>query len=235
MLDAIQVAKSIFNLELKRHKGDLKQTHHCIKRKLGTNEKSEEFYSLLAANVKFEQMKTNILKKYSFGLEKLGLLIQNTLKIALHLAVYSWDFIKDVYFLVAYTKFFPISRNPFNSFSFQIFLILLSSILVPVFLNIIVILTKKTAKLSRRGKIILGSFPMLSQPVIAYAKGRLQMQKEKRPGDWTQPISRLDEKLHFLDELQARLRTNEGVFESSIQAVVLIIAIALTFRFVNDF
>jgi hypothetical protein len=177
-------------------------------------------------------MKKNILKTYSFGLEKLGLLIQNTLKIAIQLVFYSWDLIKDIYFLVAYTKFFPISRNPFNSFSFQIFLILLLSILVPVLLNIMVILTEKTAKLTHKGKIILGTFSMLSQPIIAYAKGRLQMLKEKRPGYWTKPISSLDENLHYLDKLLARLRTNEGIFESSIQAVVLLIAIAFTLRFV---
>ncbi len=180
-------------------------------------------------------MKKNILKKYSFGLEKLGLLIQNTLKIALHLGVYSWDLIKDVYFLVAYTKFFPISMNPFNSFSFQIFLILLLSILVPVLLNIVVILTEKTAKLTQKGKLILGTFSLVSQPVISYAKGRLQMQKEKKTGDWTKPISKLDENLHYLDKLLARLRTNEGIFESSIQSLVLLIAIALTLRFVELF
>jgi hypothetical protein len=213
----------------------LKLTHQCLKKKLGTNEKSEEFYNLLKANVKFEQMKKNILKKYSFGLEKLGLLIQNTLKIALHLGVYSWDLIKDVYFLVAYTKFFPISMNPFNSFSFQIFLILLLSILVPVLLNIVVILTEKTAKLTQKGKLILGTFSLVSQPVISYAKGRLQMQKEKKTGDWTKPISKLDENLHYLDKLLARLRTNEGIFESSIQSLVLLIAIALTLRFVELF
>jgi hypothetical protein len=235
IVEAIKFATSIFHLELKCHKGDLSQTHQCIKNKLGTNEKSKKFYSLLEASVHFELTKKNILKKYFHGFDTIGLMVKNKLRLALHLALYSWDLIKDVYFLIAYAKFFPISRNPFASFSFQIFFILLLSILIPVLLHTIIILTEKTAKLSYRGKIILGSFPMLSQPVIAYAKDRLLMLKEKKSGDWswTKPVSRLDENLHYLDKLLARLRNNEGIFESSIQAVVLLIAIAFTLRFVE--
>jgi hypothetical protein len=224
-LAASETAKLIFQLELNYHKGDAKLTHECIKNQLGTNEKSEEFYAALQANAFLEMLKDKFNRKYILGHKTFFTLFKNILKIVIHLCIYSWDFIKDVYFLIAYTKFFPVSRNPVNSFGFQIFLVLLMSILIPNALNLIVILT---AKLSLKGKVILGSFSMLSQPIIAYTNNRLQIQKEKETRKNT--LEEMAESISKLDKLQSRLRTNESIFESSIQTIVLLIAIALNFR-----
>ncbi len=224
-LAASETAKLLFQLELNYHKGDAKQTHECIKNQLGTNEKSEEFYAALKANAFLEMLKDKINRKWSFANRTYLSLFKNILKVIIHLCVYSWDFIKDVYFLMAYTKFFPVSRNPFSSFGFQIFLVLLMSIIIPNVLNLIVILT---AKLSLKGKVILGSFSMLSQPIIAYSQNRLQIQRERETNKTT--LEEMAERISKLDKLQSRLRTHESIFESSIQAIVLLIAIALNFR-----
>jgi hypothetical protein len=224
-MTATETAKLLFQLELSYHKGVAKQTHECIKNQLGTNENSEEFYAALQANEFLEMLKDKINRKWSFANRTYVSLFKNILKIVAHLILYSWDFIKDVYFIIAYTKFFPVSRNPFISFGFQIFLVLLMSILIPYALNLIVILT---AKLSRKGKLILGSFSMLSQPIIAYSHNRLQIQREREAN---KNISEeMAKSISKLDKLQSRLRTNENIFESSIQAIVLLIAIALNFR-----
>jgi hypothetical protein len=225
ILPATETAKLLFQLELNYHKGDSRQTHECIKNQLGTNEKSEEFYASLKANAFLEMLKDKINRKYILGNKTFFTLFKHILKIVVHLCVYSWDFIKDVYFLIAYTKFFPVSRNPFNSFGFQIFLVLLMSILTPNALNLIVILT---AKLSWKGKVILGSCSMLSQPIIAYTHNRLQIQRERETNKNT--VEEMAERISKLAQLQSRLRTNESIFESSIQAIVLLIAIALNFR-----
>jgi hypothetical protein len=224
-LTATDTAKLLFQLELNYHKGDAKLTHECIKNQLGTNEKSEEFYAALKANAFLEMLKDKINGKYILGHKTFFTLFKNILKIVIHLCVYSWDFIKDIYFLIAYTKFFPVSRNPFSSFGFQIFLVLLMSIIIPNALNLIVILT---AKLSLKGKVILGSFFMLSQPIIAYSQNRLQIQRERETNK--NILEEMTESISKLDKLQSRLRTNESIFESSIQAIVLVIAIALNFR-----
>jgi hypothetical protein len=222
-LAASETAKLLFQIELNYHKGDAKLTHECIKNQLGTNEKSAEFYAALKANV--FTLKDKINRKYIWGHKTIFSLLKNILKIVIHLCAYSWDFVKDVYFLIAYTKFFPVSRNPFNSFGFQIFLVLIMSIVVPYFLNLIVILS---AKLSLKGKVILGSFSMLSQPIIAYCQNRLQIQRERETNKNT--LEEMTESISKLDKLQSQLRTNESIFESSIQAIVLLIAIALNFR-----
>jgi hypothetical protein len=225
-LSASQTAKLLFQLELNYHKGDAKQTHECIKNQLGTSEKATQFYNALKTKKSFlVLLKDKINRKWSLVNRTYVSLLKNILKIAIHLCVYSWDFIKDVYFLIAYTKFFPVSRNPFNSFGFQIFLVLLMSILIPNVLNLIVILT---AKLSLKGKVILGSFSMLSQPIIAYTNNRLQIQREREKNKYT--LEEMAESISKLDKLQSRLRINESIFESSIQAIVLLIATALNFR-----
>jgi hypothetical protein len=193
---------------------------------VGTNEKSEEFYAALKTKKSFlKLLKHKINRKWSFVNRTNVSLFKNILKIVIHLFVYSWDFIKDVYFLIAYTKFFPVSRNPVNSFGFQIFLVLLMSIIIPNVLNLIIILT---AKLSLKGKVILGSLSMLSQPIIAYCQNRLQIQRERETNKNT--LEEMAKSISKLDKLQSRLRTNESIFESSIQAIVLLIAIALNFR-----
>jgi hypothetical protein len=220
-----ETAKLLFELELNYHKGDAKQTHECIKNQLGTNEKSAEFYAALEPSTLIELLQDYINRKGSFANKAVFSLFKNILKIVVHLILYSWDFIKDVYFLITYTKFFPVSRNPFSSFGFQIFLVLLMSILIPYALNLIVILT---AKLSLKGKVILGSFSMLSQPIIAYSQNRLQIERERETNK--NITEEMTESICKLDKLQSRLRTNESIFESSIQAVVLLIAIALNFR-----
>jgi hypothetical protein len=224
-LTVSETAKLLFQLELNYHKGDAKLTHECIKNQLGTNEKAAEFYAALQANAFLEMLKDKINGKFILGHKTIFSLFKNILKIATHLILYSWDFIKDVYFLIAYTQFFPVSRNPFSSFGFQIFLVLIMSIVVPYFLNLIVILT---AKLSLKGKVILGSLSMLSQPIIAYSQNRLQIQRERETNKTT--LEEMAERISILDQLQSRLRTNESIFESSIQALVLLIAIALNFR-----
>ena len=225
-LAASETAKLLFQLELNYHKGDARQTHECIKNQLGTNEKAAEFYAALKTKKSFlKLLKDKINRKLSFANRAYVSLFKNILKIVIHLFVYSWDFIKDVYFLIAYTKFFPVSRNPFSTFGFQIFLVLLMSIIIPYALNLIVILT---AKLSLKGKLILGSFSMLSQPIIAYTNNRLQIQREKETNKHT--LEGMAESISKLDKLQSGLRTNESIFESSIQAIVLLIAIALNFR-----
>jgi hypothetical protein len=224
-LAATETAKLLFQLELNYHKGDAKLTHECIKNQLGTNEKSEEFYALVEPSTLIELLQNYINRKWSFANKTFFSLIKNILKIVIHLILYSWDFIKDVYFLIAYTKVFPVSRNPFNSFGFQIFLVLLMSIIIPNALNLIVILT---TKLSLKVKLILGSLSMLSQPIIAYSQNRLQIQRERETNKNT--LEEMAESISKLDKLQSRLRTNESIFESSIQAIVLLIAIALNFR-----
>jgi len=163
--------------------------------------------------------------------------------IFLQIIVYSWDLIKDIYFLVVYAQFFPISRNSFTSFGFQTFLILLLSILIPNLINIIVLLTEKTSSMNMNEKIFLTLFVFVSQSMIGYAINRIHLMKEKlhrlysnHNFDDLKTIAadqwkKLEDDISKLLIIQSRLRLTEGTFESSIQATVLILVIAIDFRY----
>jgi len=248
--EATETAKMIFKLELQRHKGDEKETHQCLKHHLGTNENTQAFYSLLSTSQYFEWLKKKIMHQKLFERiltfyksSEFALNCQNILRIILQLILYSWDLIKDVYFLIVYTQFFPVSRNDFNTFGFQIFFLLLLSILVPIVLNLFVLLLESPAHLTLKGKLILVSFSYVSQPAIGYAINRIQLTKGKilkRYRKWSlhehsenlvETISKLEQQSQQLAKLQSKLRLNEGIFESSIQAIILLIVITIHFRY----
>ena len=248
--EAMKAARIIFNLELHFHKGNKKETHQCLKQHLGTNENTQAFYSLLSTKEYFGWLKKKIMQITFF--ERLLAFYQNSdfvlkcknmVKIILHLILYSWDLIKDIYFLIVYAGFFPVSRNDFNTFGFQIFFILMLSILVPIVLNLFVLLLESPAHLTLKGKLILVSFSVVSQSAIGYVIGRVRISKEKilkHYGKWSlhehseklvETISRLEHQSQRLAKLQSKLRSNEGIFESSIQALILLTAIAIHFRY----
>jgi len=248
--EAMETAKIIFELELQFHEGHEKETHQCLKQHIGTNENMQAFYSLITSSENFGRLKKKILhhgfvetilafyKSSNFALN-----CQNILKIILQLILYSWDLIKDVYFLIVYAQFFPVSRNDFDTFGFQIFFILLLSILVPIALNLFVLLLESPAHLTLKGKIFLVSFSFVSQPAIGYVINRIKFAKEKilkryrklslheHSENLVETISKLEQQSQRLAKLKSKLRLNEGIFESSIQALILLLVIAIHFRY----
>ncbi len=110
-------------------------------------------------------------------------------------------------------------------------MILLMSICIPVLLNLIVILIESPKKVKTKGKIILASISFLSQSVVGYVKTRLQIVNEKKNSNFKElGEGTLEEEIRDLEKLQAKLKINEGIFESSVQAAVLLIAITFHFR-----
>ncbi len=244
------MAKVLFKLELNFHKGKKEEIHRCLKQQLGTNENTQAFYSLLSSKTIFGWLKKKIMqikifrRIYLWWKRSLFVLQCHSLvKIIIHLLVYSWDLIKDVYFLIFYTNFFPISRNDFHSFGFQVFFILMLSILIPNVLNVFVLLAESPRHLTMKGKIILLCFSMVSQSTIGYAISRLHLTKEKlrkiygklplhqHSENLIQNILKLEEQSQRLVKLQSKLRTNEGIYESSVQAIILLIVLAIHYRF----
>jgi len=246
---SVEIAKLFYKLELNFHRGNHVDTNACLKQQLGTNENTCNFFHLLKVNrckngiaVKIFNIK---IIKYMFGIVKnsnLFFLIKTSFKIIAQLILYSWDLIKDVYFLIIYAQFFPILRNPFESFGFQMFFILLLSILIPNVLNIATIIVGNSEHLPSKGKLILVLFPFVSQSAIGYAINKMQMVIEKLRRQYSNlKIEKncnilidyhitLQHEAYKLSKLLLKLRTNEGIFESSVQAIILIFAIAINLR-----
>ncbi len=116
------------------------------------------------------------------------------------------------------------------------------SILVPIALNLCVILLENPVHLSLKGKLILVSFSGVSQSALGYVISRIRITKEnflKHYGKWSlhehseklvEAISRLEHQSQWLAKLQSKLRSNEVIIESSVQALILLTAIAIHFR-----
>ena len=244
---SVKIADAFFELELNFHRGNHLETHQCLKHHLGTNEHTGMFYQLLSENGDGIMQKMFKLTPLSYICDwvktsNFALLLITSVKISAQIIAFSWDLLKDVYFLIIYNQFFPISRNSFESFGFQTFFILLLSIIIPNVLNIITLMVESSDSLPAKGKLLLVLFVFVSPSVIGYAIHKIQTVKAKlkraissfkfdeNPEILTDWLSRLQQKINQLGSLVIHLRTNEAIFESSIQAIVLLIAIGINFR-----
>ena len=246
VLQASEAAKVLSNYELYFHKGSVVNTHLCLKKQLGTGKNASTFYKLLSARKSKGLLLKFVLKlKLVRRLHEAGvfLFVKFCFSVLVHLILYTWDLVKDIYFLVVYSQFFPVERNDFDSFGFQMFFILLLSILVPNLLNGIVLLADNQTGLSGKERSLLLAFVFVSQSVISYSTTKIGYLKDKLAKGWQssspavdgstrlcQPLTQLEQRANRLARLQAKLRTIEAVFESSVQALVLLITIAIHFR-----
>ena len=82
-------------------------------------------------------------------------------------------------------------------------------------------------------------FVYVSQSSISYVINKIQFVRGKLEQKLsssitlemqTETITRLEEQEIYLRKLHAMLKTTEGVFESSIQVIVLVLTVALHFR-----
>ena len=244
---SVKIADAFFELELNFHRGNHLETHQCLKQHLGTNESTGMFYQLLSDNGNGSLQKIFKFTPLSYIRDWVktsnhALHLITGVKITAQLIAFSWDLLKDVYFLIIYNQFFPISRSPFESFGFQTFFILLLSIIIPNVLNIFTLIVESSHTLPVKGKLLLVLLVFVSPSVIGYAIIKIQMAKEKLTRTisnfkidenseiLTERLSRLQQKINQLGSLVIRLRTSEAIFESSIQAIILLIAISINFR-----
>ena len=186
VMKSIDIAETFYHHELNFHRGNHLETHKCLKQNLGTNENTNSFYQLLSKSQSRHWTIRKTLKNSKFNYifefwenSILVLFLQTAFKITVQLIVYSWDLMKDIYFLILYNQFFPISRNAFDSFGFQTFFILLLSILIPNVLNFLIILSENSLTLSGKEKLVLILSVFVSQSVIGFAINKIHMLKEK--------------------------------------------------------
>ena len=240
-------AECLFKLELKIHEWNVGEVHSCLKNHLGMTESTQKFYQLLGDSGEAKGLTViySAARRLvnAINQSSIGITTKHAVKLWTHLVAYSWDLIKDIYFLVIYSQFFPISRNNFDTFQFQLLFLLMLSILLPNVLNIIVVLCESPNHLSRRGKILLITFASVSPSVLGYAISKVQMTKEKmqlhysklelgaaQTKTWMMKFKSIEHQGCSLARLQSKLWLNEGMFESTIQAMLLLIAIAMRFR-----
>ena len=247
--NSANIAMILFELELNFHKRNPIKVHECLKRHIETNHFVQKFYSILTLQRHHGLLhgKFSNFDRVHFiqNICRRSLIISTVkmcFKIIAHLILYSWDLIKDVYLLFVYSEFFPLSINSFASFGNQTFLFLLLSILVPNIFNILVLITESSVDLPINGKLLLICFVFVSQSIVGYSINRIQFRKERlqrycskssfehQQQKMTEGIKVLEQDCFKLNRLQAKLKENENTFESSVQALILLMAIGTILR-----
>ena len=233
----LEMSKTIFVTEAYIHRGNISEIYACLK-KLGTNSNTQFFFQCLI-NRRFiyqdqlEQLKSTTL----FAIAKFIFIS------VIQIIIYSWDVVKDLYFLAFYCSFGQISEKQFSSFDSQVFLVLIVSILLPNLLNIVVLLLDNQGIVLVRVRKCLVLMVFLSVSVTSYVLNKTRYMMERLKGITVESLAssverkqtsdsqlRLAQHEYLLMSLNAKLKTNEGVYESTIQAVILMVTVAVRLR-----
>ena len=241
----VDAASAIFRAEVNLHEGNHGEAHVCLKKHLGTNSDSQLFCQNLKA-------KKSSMQKFH-GIDKLQEVIGSVQQTAafsiakfivssmLQNVVFCWDLVKDISLLYYYFLFIDLSK--FYSFDSQVVVILLLSICIPNILNIILLLTENMDSVPPILIGVLVPLVFLSVSVTNYVLNKIQFIKEWRQRYQIEPHSRNEraklESLSILKKqesqltiLNSKLKITEGIFESSIQALVLMITVAIILRYI---
>ncbi len=133
----------IHKSEKEIHRGQMKEFHNCIKEILGTNHNTEMFYSLNDPVSKKEKL-TNYIRTFKQTRTLIDFYTNTQASIWIHhcllgifrIILYYIDLIKDIFFVIVYVQYVPISTVRFFSFNNIIFFLLCIIIIVPLFANL---------------------------------------------------------------------------------------------------
>ena len=241
---ASEVARAIFKAEMVVHQRNVCEVHVCLKENMGTNRYSQLFLGYL--RVKKHQIEVTKIQWLQKLYDRLKILFASpTMKFIItslvQIIIYSWDLVKDLYFLAFYIYFGQISILNLDSFDSQVLVVLIMSLVLPNLLNVVVLLTGNLASVPSRVRRLLVPIVFLSVSVTSYALNKIQYIKRKQQRqslelsssgkrDYVQSQSTLEQHECLLMSLHAKLKINEGIFESSIQAIILMVTVAVSCR-----
>jgi len=243
---AQDMAQLFYNLECKYHSGNIESVHVCIQRNFTTNDNTKHLFEL----IRQPPIKSKFLK--NLGSKILN--IQKTkyvagvcflLLVSVKLFAYHADVYKDIYVIVEYSKLLPRENLNLNSFGFQVFIILIVSVTLPMIVNLFTLYQSNEwsnlqSKMFHFGILILS--PIV--PALAiYISSKLnfvtqriktfhQNNQEINSKNSSESIKTLFENNDLKQRsltILSDLRSNENATEHFIQSLVLITLIALKF------
>jgi hypothetical protein len=139
--------QSIHKIEREIHRGNMKNFHVCIKDILGTNHNTEMFYSLNEELSLKEKLKAYVRTFKHAGTwtdfytnTEASVWINHCVLGIFRIVLYYIDLIKDIFFVIVYVQYVPISTVHFFSFNNIIFVLLCIIIIVPLFANFVLLL-----------------------------------------------------------------------------------------------
>ncbi len=244
---AQNIAKAFYNLECKYHQGNIESVHICIQSNFAANDNTKLLFKLMRQ----PQTKTqfleklilkavlNILKTKFFATACFLLLVSSKL------FTYYADVYKDINVIVEFSKLLPVGNLAWNSFGFQVFILLIVSVTLPFFVNLFTLHQAKEWS-NLQSRFIHFAILVLSPVVPAltiYVSSKLNFVSESiktfhqnknklKNENPSQPIRTLLKNDYWMRQtitLLSDLRSNENATEHFIQSLVLIMLIALKF------
>jgi hypothetical protein len=238
-------AKAFYKLESKYHSDCKESVYTCIKRNFGTNKNTKHLLSLIEK----EPVRSNFLKKLLYKIffncleTPFVKYVCFILLLCVKLFAYYTDMYKDIYILVKFSNFLPTGGLKWNSYGYQVFIVLIVSVTLPMILNLFALTGgqkcfKFQSKIIKFG--ILLCSPMV--PAIAvYFISKLshisqqtirfhQNNNKKKKIEYSQPIKTLfrnDYSIHQSSSFLVGLRSNENATEHFIQSIVSIVLVAV--------
>ncbi len=244
---AQHLAKLFYSLECKYHNGDIEKVHVCIQRNFATNEKTKHLFKL----IRQPPMKSQYFKKfipktiiYLLGTQFVAN-VTFLLLVSAKIFAYYADMYKDIYIIIDYSKYFPAGSLIFNSFGFQVFIILIVSVTLSLVVNLFT-LYHASACQHLQSKTIKFGFLIVTPivPAVAvYVSNKLKFASERikklnqnnekvKSASASQSLitlSKNDELLLQSSNILADLRSNENSTEHYIQSLTLFILVTLKF------
>jgi hypothetical protein len=240
------IAKLFYNLECKYHSGNIESVHICIRRNFETNENAKELFKLL-------RKPPTKRKSYHKLIPSAILKVLNTqfaasayfyLLVSAKLLAYYVDMYKDIYVIIEFSEFITLSNLNFNSFGFQVYIMLIVSVTLPLIFNWFTLYHAKEwlhLKPKNINLALLIVWPLV--PAVAiyvtskqnfltqrvktlqhYNKGNL-----KNVPQLIKTLTKNDFLMQQSSTLLSDLRSNENATEHFVQSLVLILLIALKF------
>jgi hypothetical protein len=244
---AQDIAKQFYDLECKYHHGKNEDIVICIRRNFGTNENTKLLFELISQ----PPLKTHFFRKWNpkemFNFLKTKYIesIYFLLLVSAKLFAYYADVYKDIYVIVEYAKLLPVDNLNLSSFGFQVFILLIVSVTLPVILNLSTLhQANEWSNLQSRiihigTLIVLPIVPALAVYVTSklyFVSQRIKIinqnknkHKIKNSLDSITALSNNDNFMQQTSTLLSDLRSNENATEHFIQSLVLILLIALKF------
>jgi len=245
----VEFVKVYYKFEMKYHDENELNLYKCVKFHLGTSKKTFWFLKLgkmlQSEKTKIHNVKSQLLR---FGpikkllkvknIKSVSVTTQNYLLTGIQIVFYFTDLIKDLFLIITIARFVPFSLSSLDSFGFQIFFLLLLSIILPECINAVTMLTSNDLSVCKNSaKIYLACLPPILSALSLYISSRykskkdlMYQKKDKNLDDFLSNFQTLRKRLMYLEEkenywhdISVRMRRNENVFEHTLQVIVLII------------
>jgi hypothetical protein len=244
---AQDIAKLFYSLECKYHSGNIESVHICIQRNMGTNKKVKHLFKLIKQSPTKTHFSRRLIPK---GIKQL-LKTQEIVNVGIFLLMstklfaYYTDMYKDIYIIVEYSKLLPVGNLTINSFGFQVFILVIASVTLPIIGNLITLFHFKKwpylqSKILYFGIFILSPIVPALAIYVSYKLNFLSKRikrayrnnnklKIENSLESIKTLSKNDNLRHRSSMMLSDLRLNENATEHFIQSLVLIMLVALKF------